>query len=114
MLSPRSRAALAAGVAAGLATAGVVLATVSAQAATTAGCSVSYAVSSQWPGGFGANVTITNLGNAISSWNLTWSFSAGQTVTQLWNGTYTESGANVTVTNASYNGAVATGGTAAF
>nr|WP_034262411.1 arabinofuranosidase catalytic domain-containing protein [Actinospica robiniae] len=114
MLSPRSRAAVAAGVAAGLATAGVVLATVSAQAATAAGCSVNYAVSSQWPGGFGADVTITNLGNAISSWNLTWSFGAGQTVTQLWNGTYTESGANVTVANASYNGALATGGTAAF
>jgi len=114
MLSPRTRAALAAGVAAGLATAGVVMATASAQAATTAGCSVSYSISSQWPGGFGANVTITNLGNAISSWNLTWSFGAGQTVTQLWNGTYTESGANVTVANTTYNGSVATGGTAAF
>ena len=47
-----------------------------AQAATN-GCSVSYTISSQWPGGFGANVAITNLGSPISSWSLNWSFSAG-------------------------------------
>ena len=87
-------------------------ATSSAQAA--AGCQVSYSVSSQWQGGFGASVTITNLGSAISSWNLTWSFSAGQTITQLWNGSYTQSGGNVTVANASYNGSIATGGNTAF
>ncbi|HXR73105.1 cellulose binding domain-containing protein, partial [Actinocrinis sp.] len=79
-------------------------ATTSAQAA--AGCQVSYTVSSQWPGGFGANVAITNLGSAISSWSLAWSFGAGQTITQLWNGSYTQSGANVTVTNVSYNGSL--------
>ena len=31
--------------------------------AAAAGCSVNYAVSSQWQGGFGANVSITNLGD---------------------------------------------------
>jgi hypothetical protein len=34
--------------------------------AATAGCSVNYAVSSQWAGGFGANVSITNLGDAVN------------------------------------------------
>jgi hypothetical protein len=105
---------VAAGVAAALAGAGVTLAAVSAQAAATAGCSVAYAVSSQWPGGFGAAVTVTNLGDPISSWNLTWSFGAGQTITQLWNGSYTQSGAAVTVTNASYNASIPTGGNASF
>jgi hypothetical protein len=93
--------------------AGVVAATtVPAQAA--AGCRVDYAVTSSWPGGFGASVTITNLGDAVSGWQLSWSFTAGQTVTQLWNGTAAQSGAQVTVTNAGYNAAIATGGTAAF
>ncbi|MFE9181825.1 arabinofuranosidase catalytic domain-containing protein [Micromonospora haikouensis] len=82
--------------------------------AAAAGCQVSYAVSSQWPGGFGANVTITNLGDPVTSWRLTWDFGAGQTVTQLWNGSYTQSGAQVTVTNVSYNGSIPTGGTTSF
>ncbi|GAA1832279.1 hypothetical protein GCM10009682_58460 [Luedemannella flava] len=82
--------------------------------AASAGCSVNYAVSSQWPGGFGANVTITNLGDPLTSWTLTWSYSAGQTVTQAWNTTLTQSGAAVTAKNVSYNGAIPTNGTASF
>ncbi|MFB9239301.1 non-reducing end alpha-L-arabinofuranosidase family hydrolase, partial [Plantactinospora siamensis] len=82
--------------------------------AATAGCSVNYAVSSQWQGGFGANVTITNLGDALSSWTLTWSFSAGQTVQQAWNTTLTQSGSAVTAKNVSYNGSVPTNGTVSF
>src|SRR6185437_4720188 len=84
----------------------------SAQAA--AGCQVTYTVSSQWQGGFGANVSITNLGSPITSWRLAWSFTAGQSITQLWNGSYSQSGGNVTVSNLSYNGSIATGGSTAF
>ena len=83
-------------------------------AAATAGCSVNYTVSSQWPGGFGAAVTVTNLGDPVTSWRLTWAFTAGQTVTQLWNGSYTQSGAQVTVTNAAWNGALAPGASVSF
>ena len=97
------------GVVTALAAAGLgAIAATSAQAA--AGCQVTYTVSSQWEGGFGANVDVTNLGDPVSNWKLTWSFGAGQTVTQLWNGSYTQSGSGVTVTNASYNGAIATNG----
>jgi cellulose 1,4-beta-cellobiosidase len=80
-----------------------------ANAAT--GCSVSYTVTNQWPGGFGAAVNITNLGDPITSWTLKWAFANGQTVTQLWNGSVSQSGANVTVTNLSYNGSIGTGAT---
>ncbi|MBS2966613.1 cellulose binding domain-containing protein [Actinocrinis puniceicyclus] len=104
------RSWLAVTAAATLVAAGLTVATTTAAQAAS-GCQVSYTVSSQWPGGFGANVNITNLGSAVSSWNLTWSFGAGQTITQLWNGTYTQSGANVTVTNVSYNGSIGTGAT---
>ncbi|WP_433720949.1 non-reducing end alpha-L-arabinofuranosidase family hydrolase [Actinoplanes sp. CA-051413] len=104
----------------GLASAGVALLASAAVAvalpagAAAAGCSVNYAVSSQWQGGFGASVAITNLGDALSSWTLTWSYSAGQTVTQAWNTTLTQSGAAVTAKNVSYNGSVATNGTVSF
>ena len=115
MLSLRRRAMVAIATCAGLVTAGGALAAMSGQAqAATAGCSVSYSVSSQWPSGFGAAVTVTNLGSAVSSWSLTWSFGAGQVITQLWNGTYTQSGAQVAVVNAAYDGAIATGGTASI
>jgi hypothetical protein len=107
------RSWLAGGSAAVLAAAGLTLAsTTSAQAA--AGCQVSYTVSSQWPGGFGANVVITNLGSPITSWTLAWSFADGQAITQLWNGSYTQTGTNVTVTNASYNGSIPTNATTTF
>ncbi|WP_460808111.1 arabinofuranosidase catalytic domain-containing protein [Micromonospora zhanjiangensis] len=82
--------------------------------AAAAGCQVSYTVSSQWQGGFGANVAITNLGDPITSWRLTWTFGAGQTIQQLWNGSYTQTGTQVTVTNASYNGNLGTGASTSF
>src|SRR3954471_14035322 len=82
--------------------------------AAAAGCQVTYAVSSQWSGGFGANVTITNLGDPITSWTLKWSYAAGQTVTQAWNATVSQSGAAVTATNVSYNGTIATNGSTSF
>jgi hypothetical protein len=82
--------------------------------AAAAGCSVNYAVSSQWQGGFGANVSITNLGDPLTSWTLTWSFSTGQTVTQAWNTSLTQSGSAVTARNVSHNGSVATNGTVSF
>jgi len=74
-------------------------------------CHIAYSITTQWPGGFGAAITINNTGTiAISSWTLTWTFANGQTITQLWNGTETQSGANVTVNNLSYNGTIAAGG----
>ena len=58
---------------------------------------------------------ITNTGSTtINGWQLTFSFANGQTITQLWNGSYSQSGSNVSVTNASYNGTIAPGGTANF
>jgi cellulase/cellobiase CelA1 len=82
---------------------------------TGGACSVHYTVTNQWSGGFGASVTINNTGStAINGWNLTWTFANGQTITQLWNGNYTQSGGTVSVTNASYNGTIAPGGSTNF
>ncbi|MFF0824612.1 pectate lyase [Micromonospora haikouensis] len=95
-----------------LAATGVVATAGAAQAA--AGCRVSYAVGSQWPGGFSTTVTLTNVGDPLTSWRLTWSFGAGQTVTQAWNATVTQSGSAVTATNVSFNGNLATNASTAF
>jgi hypothetical protein len=74
-------------------------------------CTVDYSITNSWSGGFGAAITITNSGtSAFSSWTLTWTFANGQTITQFWGGTATQSGANVTVTNLSYNDSIAPGG----
>src|SRR5581483_8405578 len=71
-------------------------------------CSIHYAITNQWSGGFGASVTIMNTGStAINGWTLTWTFANGQAITQLWNGNSTQSGSNVSVTNAPYNGTIA-------
>ena len=68
--------------------------------ADTASCTVSYGVTSQTTTGFAAEITVTNLGQAISPWALTWSFDSGQTITSGWNGVFSQSDRDVTVTNA--------------
>jgi len=73
-------------------------------------CRVAYTVSSQWTTGFTGNVTITNTSTStVNGWSLVFSFAAGQTITQAWNATATQSGAQVTLKNASYNPTIAPG-----
>jgi endoglucanase len=74
-------------------------------------CTVDYVISPQNTSAFGASITIVNGPTAITSWTLTWTFANGQTVAELWNGIETQSGANVTVKNESYNGSIAAGAT---
>ncbi|MDI1465166.1 cellulase family glycosylhydrolase [Catellatospora sp. KI3] len=107
----RWRAAVVAGGTAAVLLAGMAAA-VSAQAA--AGCRAVYAVSAQWPGGFTANVEVTNLGDPVSGWNVKWTFPSGQQVTQAWNAAVSAAGAQQTATNLSYNAAIATNGKASF
>jgi hypothetical protein len=79
--------------------------------APAGGCSVAYTVTGQWSGGFQGDVKITNTGGTpINGWTLKWSFADGQVISQAWNGTATQSGAAVTVTNLTYNGTIAAGG----
>src|SRR5579871_148584 len=83
-----------------------------APASASTGCSVAYTVQSDWGSGFVVNLTITNLGSPISNWTLAYSYAGNQTVTNGWNGNWTQSGKNVTVTNAAFNGSLGTNGTA--
>jgi len=84
-------------------------------AAADVSCTVSYAVSSEWNNGFGANVSIRNEGaTPIPDWNLTWTYTDGQQITQLWNGIHTQSGGAVSVRGADWQRSIAAGGTAQF
>ncbi|WP_229812563.1 cellulose-binding domain-containing protein [Lentzea flava] len=74
-------------------------------------CTVAYRIAGQWPGGFQGGVTIRNTGSsAINGWTLRWSFSDGQTVTQMWNATSSQRGAAVSATNVHYTATIAPGG----
>jgi endoglucanase len=78
------------------------------------GCAAAYQVTNSWPTGFTATVAVTNEGAAIGSWTVTFTLPAGEAVTNLWSGTYTQSGSTVTVRDAGYDGSVPAGGTASF
>ena len=78
------------------------------------GARATYAVTSSWPGGFQAEVTVTAGSSPIRGWTVSWTFPNGQVVNQIWSGTHTQSGANVTVTNAAYNGTLPAGGSTTF
>jgi glucuronoarabinoxylan endo-1,4-beta-xylanase len=78
---------------------------------STGGCGVGYRVTSSWSGGFQGELVIQNTGSAaLDGWTLTFSFTAGQTITQMWGGTATQSGSAVTVTPVDYTRSIPSGG----
>src|ERR1043165_8940956 len=85
----------------------------SAEAAT--GCTVAYQNTNAWQssptsGGFTTTLAITNLGDPISHWTLSFTPPSGHTVTSGWNATFMITSI-VTATDAGWNGAIATGAT---
>jgi hypothetical protein len=82
---------------------------------TTGGCTASLTTISSWAGGFQASVTVTNASSSlVNGWTTAWTFPAGQTISSLWSGVATQSGATVTVKNAPYNGLLAAHGSTTF
>jgi cellulose 1,4-beta-cellobiosidase len=74
-------------------------------------CHIGYTITNQWNTGFQVSLSINNTSTtAINGWTLTWSFANGQTISQLWNGAETQSGANVTVKDLGYNAQIPAGG----
>jgi lytic cellulose monooxygenase (C4-dehydrogenating) len=77
-------------------------------------CSATYTKTSEWSGGFGANVSVTAGSAGISTWTVGMTFANGQTISSSWNATLTTNGSTVTATNASYNGRLSPGQSASF
>jgi acetylxylan esterase len=79
------------------------------------GCTATQRIVNTWQGGFQADVTVANNASAATNgWRVTWTLPSGQTISQVWNGTLSASGGNAAVTNASYNGVIAPGGSTTF
>src|SRR5215469_3113766 len=75
------------------------------------GCQVTYTVNSYWGTGFSIAITITTNAPAITSWTLGYSYSGNQQLAQGWSGNWSQSGKAITVTNAPWNGTLATAAT---
>jgi hypothetical protein len=106
----RARTRLAAATAAVLATTGVAALTLTQPASAASGCQVSYTISSSWPGGFTAGVSITNLGSPLTNWTLAFTLPGNEAVSQGWSADYGQAGQSVSATNASYNASLGTNG----
>ncbi|MER7460825.1 glycoside hydrolase family 6 protein [Micromonospora sp. NPDC126480] len=74
------------------------------------GCAVTFTPNS-WPGGFTAELRVTNRGSALNGWTLTFAPGAGVRLTNGWNGDWSQSGDRITVRNAAWNASLPTGGT---
>ncbi|MFS7873604.1 glycoside hydrolase family 48 protein [Streptomyces asiaticus] len=73
-------------------------------------CGVDYKTN-DWGSGFTADLTITNPGtDAIDGWTLTYDYAGNQKLGNGWNGSWSQSGKTVTVTNAGHNAKIAAGG----
>ncbi|MFF4234707.1 lytic polysaccharide monooxygenase [Actinomadura geliboluensis] len=78
-------------------------------------CSAEYRSVNSWGGGYQGEVKVTNTGTLpLSGWMAHFTFANGETVGSLWNGTFTQSGPDVTVKNASWNGSLAVGASTTF
>lgn len=77
-------------------------------------CSIRYS-QNDWGSGATVNITIiNNSSSAINGWTLAWNFAGNQQITNLWNGTHTQSGTAVTVKNVSYNNLIPAKGNVSF
>jgi len=65
--------------------------------------------------GFTANVSVTNLGDQLSTWTLKFNYAdAGQKVGQTWSASVAQSGQSVTVTPAAWNATIASNASVSF
>ncbi|MFG1865874.1 family 43 glycosylhydrolase [Microbispora bryophytorum] len=69
-------------------------------------CNATYRTANTWSGGYQGEITVTAGAAPVSGWTVRWTLGNGQTISQVWNGTLSTSGSDVSVTNASYNGSL--------
>ncbi|NLU78764.1 endoglucanase [Micromonospora sp. HNM0581] len=74
------------------------------------GCSVTFAPNT-WTGGFTAEIRVTNRGAALDGWTLTFTVASGVRLSNGWNGDWSQTGNQVTVRSAAWNGSLPSGGT---
>ncbi|MFI5692077.1 cellulose binding domain-containing protein [Kribbella sp. NPDC051586] len=93
----------------------VVIALLTAQAASAAGVSATFTKVSDWGTGFEGKVTVTNgTTSSLSTWSVALDFPSGYTVTSTWDANHTSSGQTHTFTPPSWAGPLAPGATVSF
>jgi hypothetical protein len=93
----------------------VVVALLTAQAASAAGVTASFTKVSDWGSGFEGKVTVTNgTTSSLSTWSVALDFPSGYTVSSAWDATHTSSGQTHTFTPPSWAGPLAPGATVTF
>ncbi|WUH95635.1 cellulose binding domain-containing protein [Streptomyces sp. NBC_00433] len=76
----------------------------------TGTCGIGYQVTGSWSGGFQGEIVINNTGSAaLTGWTPAFTFTAGQTITQMWGGTPAQNGSTVTVTPVDYTRTIPAG-----
>jgi hypothetical protein len=78
------------------------------------GCIATYRTTGTWSGGFQGEVSVTAGASAVTGWTAHWTLTGGQTISQVWNGSVRTDQTGATVTNASWNGALAAGTSTTF
>ncbi len=78
------------------------------------GCTATYTVGNSWQGGFQGEVKVTAGAAAITGWTVRWTYANGQSVTQAWNASVSNSGSAYTARNVDYNGRLGAGASTSF
>ncbi|MEN8906777.1 MAG: cellulose-binding domain-containing protein [Clostridiales bacterium] len=81
----------------------------------SADVTTTYEVQNDWGSGAVVNVTIKNIGSsAIEEWNVRWTFPGNQTITNMWNANYIQTGSSVVVSNSDWNSSILSNGSVTF
>ncbi|MFI7542271.1 cellulose binding domain-containing protein [Actinoplanes sp. NPDC049599] len=79
------------------------------------GCAVTYTRTSEWGTGAQFDVTVRNTSAAaVNGWALTWTLPGTQRITQSWNATASQSGAQARAVNVGWNAGLPAGGSVGF
>jgi predicted carbohydrate-binding protein with CBM5 and CBM33 domain len=81
----------------------------------TVACAATYATTSTWPGGFQAQVTVTNpTTSSMNGWTVSWVLANGETINSAWNGTLSQAGSLASVKSTDWNRTLSPGGSTSF
>ncbi len=73
-------------------------------------CSATYVTENNWGSGAQVGLTIKNGGSAVTSWKVCWTYTGGEVINNAWDGVASPTSGSVCISNASYNGNLASGG----
>jgi hypothetical protein len=79
------------------------------------GCTATWSVANSWSTGFQLGFTVTNSGaTPTTGWSVSYSWPGSQTISQIWSASETQTGAAVSISNLSYDGALQPKGSTTF